>query len=101
MRNIATRLKKAEDKLNINQTIPAFIIIDFMAPDFIKAGYFKDKVEQDAFLDWRIAQLKAEQKNSIYPCASYLFSEEDVKEHILAFKNSNGITINHPKNESA
>lgn len=85
MKSHLSRINKMEKALNIGRKNDGVIVIlpDF-SDDLIKSGYFKDEQEKEAFLTWRVAKLR--EPGFEGPFGIYLFNEEDVRQHIDAFK---------------
>lgn len=84
MKNISRKVKQLENQLGIDKETSVIVIKRW--EDFIAAGYFRDKSEEDAFIAWRIERLKEEHKHTTLPYILYAPSKKDIELRLTDFR---------------
>ena len=71
-------------------------------PDFIAAGVFTSKQEQDAYVSWRCDAIREDYVLGVTDLLIYALTENDVEEHIESFRREHKNDIhesNQPETE--
>lgn len=98
MARLSERLKKVEKGFFVQQQSPTICVLHWTI-DFVEEGYFGDKEEEDAFIEWRVNKFREDNKDSTAPHLMYFMSEDDIEKYYQSFKESSQACERLPANK--
>jgi hypothetical protein len=85
MKTIESRLNDLEGKLKPDNSNAIVFMLDEY--NGVTEGYFENREEREAYLDWRTKMVRKENKYNPSKVYLYLFDEKDVLKYLQEFKN--------------
>ncbi len=92
MRHLLKRITELEKRSGIKGKYVVIHIVNYDR-HFVSEGYFTDTHDQKQYAEWRLENIKKEMEHDSTLYQTYMLTEEDIQEHLDAFRKEQEMMI--------